>query len=291
MQAPTSSQTELQQALDDVERDLRELTTNNLLKDITPELEGWAAAVRSAITEGVTAGRFALAPRQRDKASAIRRQIGEYARMARLVGALTPTLSPVYRKFAQSLDEVAAVLLVLMGEALANLGFSGGRFLLQVPYTELQVRREAAVHALRNLVGATQDAYGPNDWPRGQSTPIAPEAFTEPEAGLLHIFPGAVDVGYCEVHGTDYIILKLNPTHDPTHDLTALLTERELEVAILMALGWPNKQIADKLHISEWIVSTHLRRIYAKLGVHNRAAMVYRCTLLDDVAKVLLNNM
>src|SRR5262245_25478939 len=167
MQTPTSSDAELQQAIDDVERDLRELTTNNLLKDIIPELEGWATAVRSAITEGSAAARFSLDPRQRDKTFAIRRQLGDYARMARLVGALTPTLSLTYRKFSQSLDEVAAVFMVLMGEALSNVGFSGGRFLLQVPYTELQTRRDAAIYALRNLVGATQEAYGPNDWPRG----------------------------------------------------------------------------------------------------------------------------
>jgi hypothetical protein len=166
-QAPTSSDAELQQARDDIERDLRELTTNSLLKDITPELEGWGTAVRSAITEGSAAARFSLDPRQRDKAFAIRRQLNDYARMARLVGTLTPTLSPTYRKFAQSLDEVTAVILVLMGEALANVGFSGGRFLLQVPYSELQTRRDAAIYALRNLVGATQQAYGPNDWPRG----------------------------------------------------------------------------------------------------------------------------
>jgi hypothetical protein len=85
-----------------------------------------------------------------------------------LVGALTPTLSPTYRKFAQSLDEVAAVLMVLMGEALSNVGFSGGRFLLQVPYSELQVRRDAVINALRNLVGSTQYAYDFNNaWPRG----------------------------------------------------------------------------------------------------------------------------
>ena len=168
MQAPTSSDVELQQAIDDVERDLRELTTNNLLKDTTPELEGWGTAVRSAITEGSAAARFSLDPRQRDKAFAIRRQLGDYARMARLVGALTPTLSPTYRKFAQSLDEVAAVLMVLMGEALSNVGFSGGRFLLQVPYSELQVRRDAVINALRNLVGSTQYAYDFNNaWPRG----------------------------------------------------------------------------------------------------------------------------
>jgi len=123
MQTPTSSDMELQQAMDDVERDLRELTTNNLLKDITPELEGWGTAVRSAIAEGTTAARFALDPRQRDKTFAIRRQLGDYARMARLVGALTPTMSPTYRKFAQSLDEVAAVLFVILGESLANVGF------------------------------------------------------------------------------------------------------------------------------------------------------------------------
>ncbi len=166
-QAATSSDAELQQAKDDVDRDLHELTTNSLLKDVTPELQGWAQGVRSAIQEGTIAARFAMDPRQRDKAFGIRRQLGDYARMARLVGALTPTLSPNYRKFAQSLDEVAAVILVTMGESLANVGINGGRFLLQAPYSELQVRRDAAIYALRNLIGATQEAFAPNEWPRG----------------------------------------------------------------------------------------------------------------------------
>lgn len=165
-QAATSSDAELQQAKNDVERDLQELLTNSLLKDVTPEIQGWAQAVRSAIAEGATAARFGLDPRQRDKAFAIRRQLGDYARLARLVGALTPSMNMIYRKFAQSLDEVAAVLLVLMGEALSSVGF-GGRFLLQAPFSELQARRDAVIYALRNLVGATQQAYGPNDWPRG----------------------------------------------------------------------------------------------------------------------------
>jgi DNA-binding CsgD family transcriptional regulator len=56
-----------------------------------------------------------------------------------------------------------------------------------------------------------------------------------------------------------------------------LLTEREMQIATLVALGRPNKQIADRLCISEWTVSTHLRRIFAKLGVESRAAMVYLC--------------
>lgn len=166
-QGATASAAELQQAIDDIERDLQELTTNSILKDVKVELEGWASAVRLAVQDGVNAARFALDTRQRDKAFGIRRTLGDYARMARMVGALTPTLNVTYRKFAQSLDEVASVLLVMMGEALANVGFSGGRFLLQVPYSELQVRRDAVIYALRNLAGSTQEAYGPNDWPRG----------------------------------------------------------------------------------------------------------------------------
>src|SRR5262245_35215455 len=55
------------------------------------------------------------------------------------------------------------------------------------------------------------------------------------------------------------------------------LTARELQIVALVAEGRVNKQIADDLRISEWTVSTHLRRIFAKLGVDTRAAMVSRC--------------
>jgi DNA-binding CsgD family transcriptional regulator len=58
------------------------------------------------------------------------------------------------------------------------------------------------------------------------------------------------------------------------------LSRRELQVVVLVAEGCVNKQIADQLKISEWTVSTHLRRIFAKLSVDSRAAMVYRCLSL-----------
>ncbi|WP_407279557.1 hypothetical protein U5817_02110 [Aromatoleum evansii] len=164
---PTSSAAEWQQAVDDIESDLRTLISDAILKDVSQELQGWAQAIRSAVREGYNAARFALDPRNRDKAFGIRRQLNDYARVARLVGALTAGVTQYYRKLAQSLDEAAAVLLVAMGESLANVSFGGGRYLLQAPYTELQTRRDAVIFALRNLVGATQQAYGPNDWPRG----------------------------------------------------------------------------------------------------------------------------
>lgn len=158
---------EWKQALDDIEQDLRALTHDAILKDVAPELRGWAQAIRSALAEGYNAARFALDPRNRDKGFAMRRQLNDYARLARLVGAHTPAMLTNYRKFAQSLDEAANLLIVIMGEALANVGFGGGRYVPQVAYADLQTRRDAVIYALRNLVGSTQMAYGPEDWPRG----------------------------------------------------------------------------------------------------------------------------
>jgi DNA-binding CsgD family transcriptional regulator len=58
------------------------------------------------------------------------------------------------------------------------------------------------------------------------------------------------------------------------------LSPRELEIARMVAEGYPNKIIADVLDISSWTVGTHLRRIFAKLHVSSRAAMVTR--LLEE---------
>jgi DNA-binding CsgD family transcriptional regulator len=52
------------------------------------------------------------------------------------------------------------------------------------------------------------------------------------------------------------------------------LSPRELEIARMVAAGHPNKTIAAVLDISAWTVGTHLRRIFSKLHVTSRAAMV-----------------
>lgn len=56
-------------------------------------------------------------------------------------------------------------------------------------------------------------------------------------------------------------------------DLTGL-SPRELEIARLIARGYPNKTVAAVLDLSPWTVATYLRRIYIKFGVRCRAAMV-----------------
>jgi hypothetical protein len=111
--------------------------------------------------------RQGLDPAQRDKVMAVRRQLGEYARMARGVGSLSPGMTQNYRRLGRALDEVSAVRLVILGESLASVGFATDYYLLQVPLQELQQRRDAVIYALRNFNGGAQQSYGPDDWPCG----------------------------------------------------------------------------------------------------------------------------
>ncbi len=165
--ADTATSIDLKQAMRDVDKDLDELARNNLLKDIEAELDGWADGIRSAMAQGVDAARFGLDPSNRDRAFGIRRTLGDYARMARLIGAAKPSAIHEFRSLARSIDEVCAVILVMLGESLANNGFAGGRFLLQAPFTEMQPRRDACIHALQNLLSSLSHRPGPDEWPRG----------------------------------------------------------------------------------------------------------------------------
>lgn len=51
----------------------------------------------------------------------------------------------------------------------------------------------------------------------------------------------------------------------------AKLTDREVDVLRVLAVGLPNKQIAVELHVSEATVKTHIINIYGKIGVNTRA--------------------
>ena len=52
------------------------------------------------------------------------------------------------------------------------------------------------------------------------------------------------------------------------------LTDRELEVLVLVARGLTNGQIAERLFLSEGTVKTHVKRIFAKLALHDRTQAV-----------------
>jgi DNA-binding NarL/FixJ family response regulator len=54
------------------------------------------------------------------------------------------------------------------------------------------------------------------------------------------------------------------------------LTAREYEVAKLAANGYSNKQIGDRLNISEQTVKNHMHSIFRKLALNNRVELTIR---------------
>jgi DNA-binding CsgD family transcriptional regulator len=94
-----------------------------------------------------------------------------------------------------------------------------------------------------------------------------------------------------EVAGRGLVVLEAAAPHGANggdsaaaDDLAARLTGRELEIAVLVAQGYATKRIAYRLQISEWTVLTYLRRMFAKLNVDSRAAMVFRCAPLINAS-------
>ena len=89
-------------------------------------------------------------------------------------------------------------------------------------------------------------------------------------------------VGNCQLDGRRYVILcrsKKDAGPGPqelTPRVADILTARELQVALMVGQGLANKQIAHRLGLSEWTVTSYLRRTFAKLSVRTRAAMVAR---------------
>jgi len=73
-----------------------------------------------------------------------------------------------------------------------------------------------------------------------------------------------------------YLLIRM-PSAIPCH---APLSPREHEIVRMVADGHPTKVIAGVLNISCWTVTAHLRRIFVKLGVTSRPAMVAR--LLEE---------
>ncbi len=74
------------------------------------------------------------------------------------------------------------------------------------------------------------------------------------------------------------VIDKLVSPHG--ENLIEPLTERELEILRLLNSHLPTPEIAEMLAVSVNTVRTHIKSIYAKLGVHSRTAAI-------DVSKKL----
>jgi len=83
-----------------------------------------------------------------------------------------------------------------------------------------------------------------------------------------------------ELDGARYLLVRI----PKLNRVQVQLSPREQEIGRMVAKGHPNKVIADVLNISSWTVCTHMRRMFAKLGVGTRAAMVARLLEIGVIA-------
>jgi DNA-binding NarL/FixJ family response regulator len=64
------------------------------------------------------------------------------------------------------------------------------------------------------------------------------------------------------------------PVEHSSAERLASLTDREHEVLLLVAQGWSNAEIGERLHVAETTVKTHVGRILAKLELRDRVQAV-----------------
>jgi DNA-binding CsgD family transcriptional regulator len=85
--------------------------------------------------------------------------------------------------------------------------------------------------------------------------------------------PGVVQEVLAEID-VEGAIYRLTRLRERPSDVD--VTPRELEIARLVGRGLATKEISVQLRISSWTVLTHLRRLFTRLGVNTRSAMVKR---------------
>jgi len=147
----------------DLESDLTALIDSRDNREWAPEIRGWRETLVREFSDGAAAARFGQDPAMRDRAFLAVRRLGEFARVARLVGVMNLALNGDYRRLAASLDDACDVMRILMGEALYNAGLSDGGVIIQVPLVDLRQRRDALVLGVRGLAGLDEEGFD-GDW-------------------------------------------------------------------------------------------------------------------------------
>ncbi|MEJ5310828.1 MAG: LuxR C-terminal-related transcriptional regulator [Anaerolineae bacterium] len=151
-----------------------------------------------------------------------------------------------------------------------------GRWLVTVYILQALTEEAAGYHptALERLTRAVKLA-APQDYIR---------AFLDEDARVLALLP---DVKRAAPAFVEQVVAEGGAVRDrsqhredrPQHGEQALvepLSEREIEVLRMLAVGASNKEIAAKLFIATGTVKQHLKSIYSKLDVHNRTEATHR---------------
>jgi len=118
---------------------------------------------------------------------------------------------------------------------------------------------------------------------------ILPRHTTAPRGGRPRMTYVPGEIVHFELGGHRYaLVSELSPSvfasngedaatpPDVPADVSALLTNRELQIVQLICMGYYTKQVAGRLKLSEFTVKSYLKTVYCKLRVRSRGAMVYR---------------
>ncbi|MFC5469309.1 LuxR C-terminal-related transcriptional regulator [Cohnella suwonensis] len=101
-----------------------------------------------------------------------------------------------------------------------------------------------------------------------------PNAFDDADEELLTVVTMLVIEALHELQ-IAYTSVEMEPKEPDPLPEPAILSAREMEVALLAAEGISNAEIAARLVVSQRTVSTHLERVYRKLDVHSRSALTH----------------
>ena len=94
----------------------------------------------------------------------------------------------------------------------------------------------------------------------------------------LRVEATAVGKGRTQFHlWREPVPVAVDAVLDPTEEVRSDgLTQREREVALLVADGLRSREVADRLSIASQTVKSHLKTIFDKLGVRNRVELSRR---------------
>ena len=132
--------------------------------------------------------------------------------------------------------------------------------------------------------------------PGDSATTTPPSSDPERLDALLHEVSELVQDGHYDTDEREGVLLDVTVGQvrcllvhqEPT--LRVTLSPRERQIALMVAHGRTNQAIATSLGISVWTVSTHLRRIFAKLAVSSRAEMVARLLADHDYSPLVISD-
>jgi HD-GYP domain-containing protein (c-di-GMP phosphodiesterase class II) len=167
------------------------------------------------------------------------------------------------------------------------------RVRLHPHFTERAFAQSSALAPIGVLAGSHHERLDGTGYHRGSAAPaLEPaarilaaagsyQAMREPRPHRPALDPGAAEVellgeangGRLDPEAVDAVLAAAgHRVAERPRELPAGLTDRELEVLLVLVRGQPNREIAEDLGISPKTVGHHVQHIYEKAGVRSRAA-------------------